>query len=690
MKFPTPKTKGKKSRTAIGMTGIITAHDPLSLRNDKLSFGSNLWNDEGIITNRPAFFKSGGLLSENGYLTDEQKVFFADFPFTEVFGYSSLMALVREVYYERTEISFYAVNNTAQTKHLFTIELVPPNMGSGYEVKNILFIKDTARKGNGIYIIIPTKSVSLSTGETVKQVKYYEMNSDCSGTHFVSTNSFYCPLVMKNGRGRQYIEHKDVPVKPTVYPESPNILNGAFEADYFCDDESHQYVLPYTVTQDSEVKIYYYTNPVSFKYFRIPPNEEYSDTQHFMNIDLYFKIDRSTGIVTSYNGNEIYALQRMSYDNSIRICAYTDTVMTAYELLSRRIKPINCDCRLFLTGGEKNGHKIFYSGKNKPLYFCEKNSFEVGDDMGDITALSQQNRYIIAFKEREVYRISINGSAELSDDKLRNDISIDDVPRPTAKVVRITNFIGCDRPQTIKICGNRVVWYHSDGAVYTLYGSNLYTEGSVYELSADIKNSLKALSEEEKKHMRAFLINGYYGLSTGSKIFLMDSLVSGFVYLSGHKSADKKYSGLSWFYWETPKDYIIVDSFMLCGNTYFVMADRYTNCFFISSLSGNSDLVYDKDGNPTAVPISYSFATALLGDSEAELAEILIRAHITQKATIELFDENQTVHSFEVEGKNAYRNYVIPMYCRKGKIGIRIKGAGTIRLGEIKIEKLER
>ena len=85
------------------------------------------------------------------------------------------------------------------------------------------------------------------------------------------------------------------------------------------------------------------------------------------------------------------------------VFAYSDTASAAYELLSSNASPINYDERLFIPGGENRGNRIYFSGKNLPLYYCEKNSFPVGNNNYNITALSLQSKYVIAFKQKEIW-----------------------------------------------------------------------------------------------------------------------------------------------------------------------------------------------------------------------------------------------------------------------------------------------
>ncbi len=690
MKLPSLKNSSAKKHITTTISATVTAHDPLGLNSQKLSECNNLWNSEGILTTRPAFFKENGILIDNGYRTDDQKVFFADFPFTMINGYNGLFAVAKEVYFDRTDIWFYAVNDMGQTKQLFLLELVAATGYYGYDIKNMLFIKDKAIRGSGIFVIIPTRATSLRYEEILTQVRYYEIKSDFSGLLSISPTEFYCPLIMKNGHGNEYSETIEPYIKDTFYPEGINILGGGFEADFSCDDASYEFVLPVAVLKNTAVNIEYFTSTYQKRSFTIPSSSDYSDEQNFLDIKLKFKINRASGTITALANGENYPLPRFRRDNSLRIFAYTDTSAAAYGLLSRRIKPVSFDCRLFLSGGEINGDRVYYSGKNKLLYFSEENSFNVGDDRGDVTALSQQNRYIIAFKEKEIYRLTLGETEDIDRDTLRDSDTVNISPKPSRKIVRVTNTIGCDRPRTIKNCGNRLVWYHSNGSVYTLYGSNLYTEGSVYELSADIRNTLALLTDEEKKKIFAVTINGYYGLAAGNKIFIMDSLVSGFTYLSGHKSPDKKYSGLSWFFWETPKGTMLIDAFVKAYSSYFIMADTNTVCVYISALYGDKDLIYDKSASPVTIEPDYSFATALLGEQQEKIRKITVRAMFCGNAKLTVFDDNTDICSFDIIGKNRYSDYIIPMSVKTGKVGIKVQGRGAFRLNNIIIESTER
>jgi hypothetical protein len=205
-------------------------------------------------------------------------------------------------------------------------------------------------------------------------------------------------------------------------------------------------------------------------------------------------------------------MPRVANMETLRVYSRSDVKGIDYEIFSSSVTPILFDSRLFIAGGENRGNKVYYSSKTEHLYFCEDYSVSVGNKSYNLTALSMQSKYIIAFKERELYRLSITCTDEISLERFEIDSKGMVFEKPKCTVTQINDTIGCDLPNTIVTCANRLVWFHSDGVVYTLYGSNLYTEGSIYELSADISDMLSHIPKENLKYAFAAAFNGYYVL----------------------------------------------------------------------------------------------------------------------------------------------------------------------------------
>jgi hypothetical protein len=291
-----------------------------------------------------------------------------------------------------------------------------------------------------------------------------------------------------------------------------------------------------------------------------------------------------------------------------------------------------------------------------------------------------QSKYIIAFKEREMYRLSITCTDEISMQKIELDNKGLVFEKPKCTVTQINDTIGCDMPDTIVTCANRLVWFHSDGAVYTLYGSNLYTEGSIYELSGDISNLLSDISEEELKYAFAADFNGYYVLGLYDKLFLMDVRVSGFRYLGTQKH--RKNNNISWFLWNAPDETHFVSGFLIGGKEYFIMSSNDSRLLYMAQMSGETDLIRNDGETEEKIP-EFSFSTAIFGKTSSAIDRVCINAQLKEKAGLSFFDENREYGAFSITPHKDFKSYILSSPYKKGGIGIKIKGRGPFMLKDL-------
>lgn len=690
MKFRQPAFSNGKSLKIKEIGGIVTSQHKSAVGLDRLSGGENVWNRDSVLASRFGIaVTKNGIISDSSSAADTNKIFYADFPFDAVPGYNRLCALVKETDFIRTDIDFFVTDSKGAVHYLTLLELVGANGETSFEVKNILFIKDKPLKGSGIFILIPIRRYEGPTSAESKEVHYYELNSDFNALISVKPEDFYRPLIIKHGFGNA-VPAEITKACTTSYPEGVNILGGSFEACFTTDGASYSFKLPTSVAQDAPAEIRMYTSDSAYITFTVPANASACEPVSFMQNSITVYLNRSTGEILFYCGSETYGVPAMISDNALRVYSRADTSAAAYELLSRNTRPISFDNRIFFPGGENRGNKIYFSGKNQPLYYSEKNYIPVGNNNYDLTALSLQSKYVIAFKERELYRLSLSESKEIDRDSLLYDNSLLEMPVPGCKTTRINDSIGCDLPSTIVNCANRLVWFHSDGAVYTLYGSNLYTEGSVYELSGDITDRLKNLKEGVLNCIFASELGGFYVLGIDDRMFIMDTRVSGFRYLSGHKAANKGYSGLPWFIWKAPKGTRFVSAFTCGGNEYFLLRTLDNRIFYVAAFEDEMDIVPDiNTGTAESLP-EFSLSTSVFGDSLMYGQRLTVNAVLKNSTELELFDENGIFKSAHITGAERLKSFIIPLSYKKGSIGITIKGSGRFFLKDITYDCCER
>ena len=154
---------------------------------------------------------------------------------------------------------------------------------------------------------------------------------------------------------------------------------------------------------------------------------------------------------------------------------------------------INGGSRLFLCGNknEKEKSLVVWSSLNNPLYFPENNYAYVGDRSQSVKAFGKQSENLIIFKEKSTYYSYYVSNDSVTADDLINQSVVDyDANIVCFPMMQLNATIGCDCPNTVQLCRNRLVWANSDGNVYTLYSNNQYNERTIYKVSDLITSAL--------------------------------------------------------------------------------------------------------------------------------------------------------------------------------------------------------
>lgn len=228
--------------------------------------------------------------------------------------------------------------------------------------------------------------------------------------------------------------------------------------------------------------------------------------------------------------------------------------MTQAEWFGGSAKGINGGAHLFLTGNtaENEGALVIWSGLNNPLYFSENNYAYVGNKSQKATAFGKQGEKLIIFKENETYYTTYQENDSITGDDLIGPNIIDLVASSVYfPMILINGSIGCDCPDTVQLCRNRLVWAHSCGKVYTLSSENQYSERTIFEVSEMIGPRLKTESEKLKKATSADF-EGYYMLFVENRVYLMSYNSYGYQYVYSFSKNEDANLKIPWFIWELP------------------------------------------------------------------------------------------------------------------------------------------
>ncbi len=188
--------------------------------------------------------------------------------------------------------------------------------------------------------------------------------------------------------------------------------------------------------------------------------------------------------------------------------------------------------RLFLGGHTKEGHIVRYSDVDDPLYFPENNFMYVGDPSQAVTAFGKQNGVLVIFKERELFGCEY-AYKEVDETAFVNGETVDLTSTAYFPLTQLHSAVGCDLPRTVRLCGNRLVWANSNGAVYMLSALSAWSEKAVHCLSRVVEPSLRG-----KRADAAALYHGYYLLFFGEEVYLFD--------------CENVTNNVSWYRWRLP------------------------------------------------------------------------------------------------------------------------------------------
>lgn len=679
MIFKNPVYKNKGNVTINNIGGIVSSNHPAFINTDRLSDGYNVWNKNGILSSRPGICALEDGIVSNDITSENVKIYYSNFPYEDVKTYNNFCALVKDCGFSGTKIKFFAIDINGTVHSIADLDLKNSDNTQEYNVKNVIFIKSKKISGSGIFIILPVLIKNSSSADELKKVLYYELSSDYSAFIEVLPENMYRPVIIKNGYGDVAPSHIKSEFKESR-PEGVSLLNGLFEARFILDGVSSRFRIPTSIAKDADIEIHYYITEDVYYTATIKAGDFKSETFDYVGSELYFTVDRDIGKIFVQRNSEGYAMFANTNTESLRIFSRSDVMGADYEIFSSCVTPLLFDNRLFIAGGENRGNKVYYSSKTEHLYFCDEYSVSVGNKSYDLTSLSMQSKYIIAFKERELYRLSFQCTEEVSVEKFEKKIMGISFEKPKCTVTQINDTIGCDLPDTIVTCANRLVWFHSDGIVYTLYGSNLYTEGSIYDLSSDISNLLSNLEKSNLKKAFAADFNGYYALGICDRIFLMDVRVSGFRYLSN--TIAKNRNNLGWFLWYAPENTSFISGFVCGGKEYLILASDKENVIYTANLSGDKDIIIsDKEFKEQVY--NFSFSTAIFSDYSNNLERICFNALVKNPAEFTVFDENCEIESHLVNADNQFKSYILPAPYKKGGIGIKINGSGDFKLKDI-------
>lgn len=549
------------------LSGGMNLRDGLNQVNDnQLTDAKNVWFKDGALRTRPRMKLNGQSYSVE--VTKCKKS-------TVKMHYDNSTVVNGVKYY--LQVIEYSYPNGDYINNKFILRYVSEDMDiielGSVTVSDIDFIVHNylCFQHNGdIYFFTGTdrafmyviKRISEGTYETPKQLTEKDMH-----VPLVATNCLPAQATDYSGAGGNMIN-------------GYNLLTRYYKAVYSMVDKDAETTslcyLPLQPTRQPDGNGYSYAidKKVTAEYTDIKGNTYSHEVTIGTDGNGYEGKPRKDGLIMSVYYNRIYftdgindGYQTRSKDqyvkNNLTITApgphdVTDELkvfnMTVSAWFGGASYGIHGGSRLFLGGNTADSEKalVVWSDLNNPLYFSENNYAYVGDKAQAVVAFGKQADTLIILKERETYQTQYVASDSPTAEEVINQ-SVLDLSTTSAyfPMTLVHGYIGCDCPDTVQLCRNRLVWANRNGKVYTLVSQNQYNERAIYEVSEMVERRLKGEGQLHKAY--AVDYDGYYVLQTGSHLYVMDYNSYGYTYIASHSKTEDANIKIPWYYWELPK-----------------------------------------------------------------------------------------------------------------------------------------
>lgn len=437
---------------------------------------------------------------------------------------------------------------------------------------NITFYTGAPQKGGGVFALITLKNVE---NNDEKSYNVYEINTEY--TKWERVYDFYVPTLLIHGRGNNYdiaYSENEVSYQKPMAVESQNLLNGRFNAYYTSDGRSSVFRLPFSnLSFDSVVCRINYTT--SFYAEWTVKGQSIVNTQNFMGNDIMLEVDREKGTLSFTRGGEPYAIPIIPYysENNIKITA-TKEIPNGFEQVVDSTCSLLADGRVYLAGGT-NGNVLMCAKTENPLYFPFKSTTDIGG-LEPITALSLQDKKIIAFKDNETYFVTLRKGKRINEVGLLVDNDRLFKSEDNLNPELISKTIGCKYKNTLCKIKDKTVWLGADCEVYML---NSIGFDEIIALSQKLKTNY------DFEFMDACSVSDgqYYILFSGDKAFACDI---------------ESLSNPKWYSWQFGRGFKFGAGFYKNGKLMFWCDAVGSGFSYIAVLDGENDveLYYNEDG----------------------------------------------------------------------------------------------
>ncbi len=577
--------------------GLGTAQE----NEKRLTDCSNIWSDGGYLRTRPALTPhSSDLASLHSIEYTNIPLTFTD---TKILHAGSLYRLAYLTASDGMTYQNYRVfliSATGDAISIGTISFNRLDSATFYTGGELCFFQGKPTNGSGIY--------ALAKRYSKGNYSYAIYEVDAALENWTETSSFYCPTIYINGRGTRYNEAKEAnrtyDVSPEC-PERPNMLCGTFKAYFSTDDFSSAFKLPIACLDRSPITCRFFISPSNYIEWIIREGENTASTIFGVD-EVTMHCDRNYGIIffTSQSGAFSMPSAPQFGPNNLMITA-TKSNTTGPERIIGCMRCVNFSSRILLYANPNFPSEVYSARSDNPLYFPDTSYISIGGEGEEITRLIQRGDSLIATGIRGIYGVGIKkGGQYIPDIPVEESAEdFDTLYNPdTLSYSVINQDIGCDCPDTLRLCAGAAVWLNSDGEIYMLSKNSDEPE----DISVPIKDRLRGYPPSELRLAFAAAFGGrYYLFLPDSTVFVLDYRGEDYTYKIASEPTR------AWYVWSLPKAASVIsaacdaDKLLLCcssptGNTQYLARLEY----------GTDTLLYD-GGTTEQIPIKSSFTTPL-------------------------------------------------------------------------------
>lgn len=594
MQNPVMRPNGSRSVGIPALMGGVNLSDSLNLVDDnQLTDMSNLWYKDGILTTRPAVSDAEKITEISGIVHDDSPEQSA-----EIYSVNVPQYINGDKYLFIVKKTVESLNDTGQinltvlsgkevwfTANASLSKTVKPDSEMFFTAKPV------KKNGCGIFMLVSYKNQTSFK----KSVKLYEVikNEQSSEPSYViealNTDEYYSPTVLINGKGKSYstLPAEDVEnIAVSSFLEGYSLFYDAY--NNFCfttDGVSSEFVIPRELLMTT-CRVEYTDR--SGKIYKTDDFDIKSDAKRPLNDTEYSVListktntvkvvktadvnNNGVALESGLNGNENNFVVKIKENYSVD--AGAPNAQEQKNALNKRPDSLLYGMsfsawfggtaggifgggRLFAAGNnDDNKNVLVWSDVSNPTYFSENNYVYVGSNTQAITALAKQDNMLVIFKENEMFYTYYGNTVDISASEVMLG-SVVDIAANTAyfPMIQIHAEIGCDIPNSIQLCGDRLVWACKDRHIYMLRSANQYSTCNVMPISDMCDNALKKLSNSQIHSAISCIFEGHYILAFGNKAFVLNYDYYYFKNLPSYADSKQSQRKLIWYIWDLPNN----------------------------------------------------------------------------------------------------------------------------------------